>query len=233
MKNCFNHYSCRWLMPAGLALGLAACSPPSDQVETTWHERSSEQVEEVEQESLGDGRPLLSQFSDDEIGAIRAFSDQAVSEIAERDLGCELLSSEDLSETFGGEWSHGSFRWFESELQIAPAALEGVCVWQQLEYRTSATLRIYAWSELAWASLLEHDSAFARRFYDRPLDDGPDFGRDAYRKPMGEDGFDGSCVALDEHILCLSASARHTGNWAEDDQQLLGLAAERLSEVDG
>jgi hypothetical protein len=216
---------------SGFLMLLSACSPPADQAETTWQERPAEAVEEVEVEAGDEGRPVLSQFSDDEISAIREFSDEAVMAIAEDNLACRLLGPEDLAEVFGGEWSEGSFRWFESELQIAPAALEGICVWQQLEYRTTTMLRVYRWSELAWASLLQHDSAFARRFYDRPLEQGPERGRDAYRKPMGEDGHDGSCLAVDEHILCLSASARHTEQWTEDDVQLLDRAIERLEGV--
>jgi hypothetical protein len=212
-----------------LALLLTACSPPADQPETTWQERPADVVDEVEPEPTADGRPNLAEFSADEISAIRKSSDEAVMAMAEDNLACKLLSADDLAEVFGGEWSEGSFRWFETELQIAPAALEGICVWQQQEFRTSVTLRVYAWSELAWASLLQHDSAFARRFYDRPLDSGPERGQDAYRKPLGETGHDGTCLALDEHILCLSASARHTEQWVEDDQRLLDRAIERLA----
>lgn len=210
---------------SALAWLMTACSPPADQAETTWHEPPSEAAEV---EPVKDGRPMLSQFSEDEISAIREFSDEAMMAMAEDNPACDLLTTEDLAEVFGGEWSDGNFRWFESELQIAPAALQGICVWQQLEFRTSATLRLYDWSELAWASLLQHDSAFARRFYDRALDDGPDLGRDAYRKPMDEAGHDGTCLALDRHIVCLSASARHTERWAEDDQRLLNRAIDRL-----
>jgi hypothetical protein len=216
------------IIAASGCLLLTACSPPADQAETTWQERPAEVVDEVEAEAGDEGRPLLSQFSDDEISAMREFSDEAVMAIAEENLACQLLGPDDLAEVFGGEWSDGSFRWFESELQIAPAALQGICVWQQLEYRTTTTLRVYRWSELAWASLLQHDSAFARRFYDRPLAEGPQRGRDAYRKPMGEDSYDGSCLALEEHILCLSASARHTDAWSNDDQELFDRAIERL-----
>jgi hypothetical protein len=218
-----------WVLLASLLMvWLSACSPPADQAETTWHEREAEVVGEIEPEPPGDGRPMLSQFSDDEIAAIRESSDQAVMQIAEADLACGLIESDELTEILGGEWTEGRFRWFETELQIAPAALRGVCVWQQLEHRTSLTLRVYDYSELAWASLLQHDDRFARRFYDRPLADGPAIGHDAYRKPMGADGHDGSCVALDDYIVCMTASARHTEQWTEDDTRLLGLVIERL-----
>lgn len=232
MKSRSIHPRPNWLMLPGLMLALAACSPPADQAETTWHERPAEVVDEVEPESPGDGRPMLSQFSDDEVSAIREFSDDLRSTMAERELACELLSAEDLADTFGGEWSAGSFRWFESELAIAPAALEDICVWQHLEYRTSVTLRVYSWSELAWASLLDHDGAFARRLYDRPLGDGPNMGRDAYRRPTGEEDYEGTCLALDAHILCLGASPRHAEDWTEDDTTLLERAVKRLDSID-
>jgi hypothetical protein len=212
-------------------LALAACSPPADQAETTWHEPPAEVVDDHagDPDSPGDGRPVLTQFSEDAISAIRTFSDESLMALAEANLACDLLMADELAANFGGDWTEGSFRWFENELQIAPSVLEGICVWQQLEYRTSVTLRVYAASELAWASLLQHDHRFARRFYDRDLAEGPDLGHDAYRKPMGTDGYDGSCVLLDAHIACITASARHTEQWQNNDAQLLGLVAERLS----
>jgi hypothetical protein len=170
----------------------------------------------------------MNQFSEDEISALRQFPDGALAALTEANRACELIASAELAEVFGGEWTEGSFRWFENEQQIAPAALEGICVWQQLEYRTSATLRVYAASDLAWASLLQHDDGFARRFHERQLADGPGLGRDAYRKPAGADGYDGSCVYLEQHIACLSASARHTEQWTEADEKLLALVADRL-----
>lgn len=216
---------------AGFA--LVACSPPADQAEPSWQQRPGDTVEEAEVAPPGEGRPSLSQFSDDEISMLREFSDDSLTALSEANVACDLLEVDELAESFGGKWTEGSFRWFENELQIAPAALAGICVWQQLEYRTSVTLRVYEASELAWASLLQHDDGFARRFYERHLTDGPELGNDAYRKPMGADGYDGSCVLLEEHIICLSASARHTERWTEADQQLLGLAAARLGEGAG
>lgn len=216
-----------------MCLALSACSPPADQAETTWQERSSEVSEEQADEPAppGDGRPLMSEFSEQDISAIRQFPDESFRNLAETSAACRLLSPDELGDVFGGEWTEGSFIWIENELQIAPAALEGICVWQQLELRTSVTLRVYAASDLAWASLLQHDDGFARRFYERQLADGPSLGNDAYRKPMGTDGYDSSCVLLDQHIACLSASARHAEQWTEDDQALLELIAERLSDT--
>ncbi len=236
------------LLPAlaTTALLLSACSPPADQA---WPPEDNEDnavapVEAIMEDSPAaaqieaTGRPLPRDFSDEEIAEARAHSRERRTALAEADLACRAVDPGLLENALGGEWGEGLFRWFESEREIAPALLTGTCVWQELELRTSVTLRTYQPEPLAWAALLAYDAERALRIHDRELADGPDIGQDSYRQPAGpEDEGDGTCAWLEEAIICLSASPAHTENWTELDAELIadiahGVAGELMDATD-
>ena len=228
------------------ALLLSACSPPSDQA---WPPENGETATAAPLDAIIEdspaaaqieaaGRPLLGDFSDQEIAAAREHSRERRAALAEADLACRSADPGLLENYLGGEWGDGLFRWFENERDIAPALLTGTCVWQELELRTSVTLRTYQPEPLAWAALLAYDAERALRIHDRELAEGPSIGQDSYRHPAGpEDAVDGTCAWLDEAIICLSASPAHTGNWNEFDAEFIndiahGVAGELMDSMD-
>lgn len=228
------------------ALLLSACSPPADQA---WPPEEGEDtatapVEAILEETAATaqleaaGRPLLSDFSGEELAAAREHSRERRNALAEADLACRAVDPGLLENYLGGEWADGLFRWFENERDIAPALLTGTCVWQELELRTSVTLRTYQPEALAWAALLAFDAERALRIHDRELAEGPSIGQDSYRKPADPDeAVDGTCAWLDEAIICLNASPAHTGNWTDFDADLIndivhGVAGELIDSMD-
>lgn len=215
---------------------LAACSPPAEQ---GW---PPEEAADAASESAPIGqtmdpavieqlaeaaRPLLTDFSDETLAAAREFSAAQRSALAETNAACQAAQSGTLESFLDGEWSEGLFRWFENEQAIAPAHLKGICVWQELERRTSATLRVYDAAAVTWASLLAFDAERALRIHERELAAGPELGQDSYRLPSDpEQAVDGSCVWLDDLIVCLSASPAHTADWADFDAELIATLAD-------
>ncbi len=216
------------LLLAGL---LAACSPsddeawpPEDEIAPEAEELTPAEPEEI----VEDEDSPLAEYPAEDVAAVRTFSDDLVTDLMETSIACDLLSTDQLSEIVEGEWSDGFFRWFESEVELAPGSLRGICVWQEVEHRTNITLRVYEDSDVAWAAIRDHDERFAERIHERTLGDGPEIGSASYRKPHGEQGYDGTCARLDEQIACLSASPRHAREWAELDQKLLAQIEEAL-----
>lgn len=214
---------------------LGACSPSSDD---NWP--PEEQADATEQETpavpsapqAGDA-PYLTEFSREEIGRLQAFSDERRAQLIEENFACQLLGADDLAEVVDGEWTDGVFRWFATEFDRAPAALRGICVWQEVEQRSIISLRVYSASDLAWASLKQFDEQRARRLYERSLVDGPGIGNDAYRIPQGETGVDGSCARLDEHLVCFSAAQQHAEGWDTIDRVLIERVEDALRSTDG
>jgi len=216
-----------------LAWFLTGCSPSTDE---GWppEEETAPQAEELTPaepgEVIEDEDSPLAGYPIGEVEAVRAFSGNLLAELMESSIACDLLSAEQIARVVGGEWADGIFRWFETEVNRAPGALRGICVWQDIEHRTNITLRVYDDSDVAWAALMDHDQDFSGRIHERALSEGPDIGSDSYRKPHGEQGFDGTCARLDEHIACLTASPRHADEWPEIDGELLEIIADSLHE---
>lgn len=220
-------------IPALLVLAwlVTGCSPSTDE---GWppEERTSPPAEEStpaesDELSVDEDSPLAGHPAE-AIKPVREFSNDLLTELVDTSIACDLLTTDELAGILGGEWTSGIFRWFESEVNRAPGALRGICVWQEIEHRTTLTLSVYDSSDIAWAALRDHDEDFASRIHLRSLGAGPDIGTDSYRIPHGEIGFDGSCARLDDHIACLSASPRHAERWADIDAELLVAIADAL-----
>lgn len=221
----------RLALAAALASALLlACSPstdegwPPEEDEPSLADELAPDTEALVEDEASPvaGHPV------EEVEAVRGFSDDLVAGLRETSIACDLLSPEQLADVAGGEWADGIFRWFEAEVNLAPGALQGICVWQDIEHRTNITLRVYDDSDIAWAAIKAYDEDFSARIHERSLGEGPEIGSDAYRKPHGEHGYYGSCARLDDHIACLTASPRHADEWAEMDVDLLEIIADSL-----
>ncbi len=198
--------------------------PPEDETTPQAEELAPAEPDEMAE----DEDSPLAEYPADDVEAVREFTDDMLTDLMETSIACDLLSSEQLGDVVGGDWADGIFRWFESEVNLAPGALRGICVWQDLEHRTNISLRVYDDSDIAWEAIRDYYSGLADRIHERPLGEGPEIGSESYRKPHGEQGYDGTCTRLDEHIVCLNAPPRHADEWVELDKELLEIVAEAL-----
>ena len=210
---------------------LTGCSPSTDE---GWppEEEAAPQTEELTpaepEEMIEDEDSPLAGHSVEDIEAVRDFSDDLLTDLMQTSIACDLLSSEQLGEVVGGEWADGIFRWFETEVNLAPGALKGICVWQDVEHRTNINLRVYDDSDVAWAALADHYEALSDRIHERALGDGPEHFPESFRQPHGELGYTGTCARLDQHIACLTAPPRHAAEWVDVDGKLLEIIAAEL-----
>ena len=221
------------VMATALAWLLTGCSPSTDE---GWppEDEATPQAEELtpaEPEELVEAEesPLAGHAVED-IEAVREFSDDLLTDLMQSSIACDLLSAEQLGEVVGGEWADGIFRWFETEVNLAPGALKGICVWQDIEHRTNINLRVYDDSDVAWTVLEDHYEAMSDRIYERGLGDGPERFPESFRQPHGVQGYNGTCARLDRHIACLTAPPRHAAEWDDIDHLLLEIIADALND---
>ena len=208
---------------------LAACAPSDDDGWPPEEEEVTETEELMPDDPEGlieDEDSPLAEHPVDDVEAVREFSDELLSELMETSIACDLLSAEHLADHIGGEWADGIFRWFEPEVNLAPGALRGICVWQDIEHRTNINLRVYDNLDVAWAALKDHYEGVSARIHERELGNGPEAFPESFRQPHGEHGYTGTCARLDRHIACLTAPPRHAGEWTDLDSELIEIIAE-------
>ncbi len=226
---------------ATLIVFLAACSAGDAEGEASQPDNGeAASVEHAVASTPNDEMEAASdsvQFSDAEIARLQTFDDDRLVALAEANIACDVLTAEDLVEVFDIEFSEGRFRWLESELRRAPAALQGICTFYATSLPRSTSprslfLRIYDSSPLVWELNRRDDEDYTRRFHHRPMEAAPEIAERAYRRPQGADSFDATCADLGEQIACLWAHFELTEGWTEKDVEIMSRLADRLAALD-